>query len=115
MENYVISKRTIGVSIGGLVALASGFWAVTTTVLSYAAQIESNTRQIQVIVTGIDLGRVDDRVSDLQSETRELRRELRRDPENDLILDQLDVLFNEIEKQKAVRECITTAKRAVCE
>ena len=84
-------------------------------VFGYVQTIAANTVAIQNVAQSLKLGRLDREIADLKSEKRDLNRELRRDPENDLIIEQLEEIGDEVEDLENVRECVIDPEKKVCQ
>jgi hypothetical protein len=115
LMSKIRGKHYAGGGIAAVIAAVGTWaWAATGDIHGYIQQITANTEAIQMVSTSLKLGRVNDEIADLKRERRELRRELRDDPENDLILEQIEVIDDELEELEKVRECIMKGGE-VCE
>jgi uncharacterized membrane protein YgaE (UPF0421/DUF939 family) len=109
----ITSKTTIGVSIGSVLALASTIWLFTGKAHGYITAIEANTVAISLLATSVELARIGDDIGDIKKEIRELKRDLRHDPDNDLIIDQIEDLEDELEELEKLYSCLAAGNK-VC-
>ena len=112
----IVSRNSVfGISLGTFFLVVGAIWVSAEKVQGYIVQIDANTVAIQLVAKSLKLGRLDDEIADLKSERRDLNRELRRDPENDLIIEQLEEIEDEIEALGLIRECVIEPNGRVCE
>ena len=110
-----VTKNTVvSVSIGTLLTLAAPIWFGVTKVQGAVSQIEQNTKSVKVIVTSLELIRIDNQIDALQRERREINRQLRKDPDNDLLLKQQDEINDELHALENLRDCIVDPDKEVC-
>ena len=62
----------------------------------------------------LELIRIDNQIDSLQTERRSLKRQLRNDPNNDLILDQLEEVKDELNALDTLKECTIDPVKEVC-
>ncbi len=102
-----ITRNTVvSTSLATIVAVAWAMWLFMGDLQGYMNQIVSNTMAIQSLAKAVEVGRVSDEIGDLRREKRELKRALRKDPENDLIMDQLEDIEDSIENKTIIKACI---------
>ena len=111
-----ISKNTMfSASLATMISIVAGVWYGVSEVQAWVGQIATNTESISLIMKSLELRDIDGRMALAKSEERELNRELRKDPENDLIIEQLDEIEDNLEHLVLIRSCIVSDKTEVCE
>lgn len=114
MRSPITKNTMISMSIASLLSMGGGLWFTIEKVQGAFEQLNTNTKSIQVIVTSLELTRIDQQLNDFKRERRNLNRDLRADPINDLLLDQLDELNDAIENTLLIRACVIDSQKEVC-
>lgn len=111
----MITKNTVvGISIGTIGGVLAFLWVAIGTVQGYMEQVDNNSKSVKQIVLSLELMRINQQIDSLQQERRSLKRQLRDDPNNDLILDQLEDIQDELKALDTLKECVTDPEKEVC-
>ncbi len=110
-----LTKDTgVKLSIATLLAVLIWMGGASWKVFGYVQTIAANTMAIQSVSHSLKVGRISDELGDLRRERRNLKRALRTDPNDELLMDQIEEIEEEIEVLKEKLECATDGNR-VCE